>query len=58
MKILANKLEDGVVCVLPDGYRVEITMVSVEGEDVYDIPDIHEAMKLLHRHLSAISPSG
>ena len=51
MKFLANKLEDSVVCILPDGHRFEITMVSVEGEDVYNVPDINEAVKLLQWHL-------
>ena len=51
MKILASKLEDSVVCTLPDGHRVEIIMVSVEGEYVYDVPDISEAVKLLQWHL-------
>ena len=57
MKILASKLDDGVVCVMPDGHRFEITMVSVEGEDVYDVPDIGEAVRLLQWHLLTTNSS-
>ncbi len=54
MKILASRLADSVVCTLPDGHRFEIFMVSVEGEDVYHVPDISEAVKLLQWHLQAV----
>lgn len=54
MKIVARKLEDSVECVLPDGHRFEITMVRVEGEDVYQVPDLNEAIRLLQWHLLTI----
>ena len=51
MKILATKRDESVLCVLPDGASVEITMVSATGEDVAQEPDIQEAVKLLQRYL-------
>ncbi len=53
MKILASRLEDSVVCTLPDRHRFEIFMVSVEGEDVYHVADISEAVSLLQWYLQA-----
>ena len=54
MKILARKEDDFVLCLLPNGQAIEITMVGADGEDVYAKPDINEAIKLLLRHLPAL----
>ena len=47
MKILVRKFTESVVCTWSDGRQVEITMLGAEGEDVYAIPDITQAMEIL-----------
>ena len=51
MKILARKEDDFVLCLLPNGQAIEITMLSADGEDVYASPNIDEAIRLLLQHL-------
>ncbi|MBT8114320.1 MAG: hypothetical protein KJP04_03010 [Arenicella sp.] len=55
MKILARREDDFVLCLLPDGRAIEITMVGADGEDLYDRPDIHEAIGLLLQYLPALT---
>jgi len=50
--IKATKGEESVLCVLPNGKQVEITMVSSIGEDVMAEPDVHEALKILKRYMN------
>ncbi len=57
MKILARKEDDFVLCLLPDGRAIEITMVGADGEDFYARPDIREAITLLLRHMPALESS-
>ena len=54
MKIIANKRNELIECRLPNGKIVEITMVSVEGEEVFVETDIHEAVRLVHQSLSML----
>ncbi|NND82383.1 MAG: hypothetical protein HKN50_08140 [Gammaproteobacteria bacterium] len=54
MKILARKEDDFVLCLLPDGQAIEITMVKADGEDFYPRPNIDEAIRLLLQHLPTL----
>ena len=49
MKIIAHQQNEIIICKLPNGKVVEITMVSVHGEDVSEEVDIHEAVRLVHQ---------
>lgn len=55
MKILARREDDFVLCLLPDGRAIEITMVGADGEDVYARPDINEAVRLLLQYLPLVT---
>ena len=54
MKIIASKRKELIECHLPNGRIVEITMVSVEGDEAFVDTDIHEAVKLVHQSLSML----
>lgn len=51
MKIQIMELEESVLCHLPNGEQVEVTMVQTEGEDAEPIAEISEAMRALQAHL-------
>ena len=55
MKISTNQHGELIECRLPNGQIIEITMVSVEGEDVIVETDIHEAVRLVQQSLSKLS---
>ena len=52
MKVITNRVDDVVVCTLPNGEKVEIEMLSVSGSDVGVEANVDEAMDVLQRHLS------
>jgi len=56
MKVIAKKDEDSVVCTFPDGDSIEITMISVYGEDVCIDSNVDAAMGLLQKHLPVLAP--
>lgn len=47
MKIFASILPESVLCTLPDGEQVEVTMLSVEGDEVFAEPDIKQAVEIV-----------
>ena len=47
MKIISNRLEDNVVFMMRDGHQFEVIMLCVEGEEIFGVPDIVEAIRLL-----------
>ncbi|MFT4630684.1 MAG: sRNA-binding carbon storage regulator CsrA [Arenicella sp.] len=50
MEILATKQGETVVCELPNGDSIEITMVSAQGEDSRSIANVKDAVKLLRQN--------
>ena len=54
MKIIANRHNELIECKLPNGKIIEITMVSVKGEEVFLDTDIHEAVRLIHQSLNML----
>lgn len=52
LKVITNKVDDVVVCTLPNGERVEIEMVSVSGSDIGVEGNVEEAMDVLQQHLT------
>ncbi len=55
MKILVSRLPESVLCTLPNGEQVEITMLSAEGEDVLSEPDIQIAVDMLFEYSDFLS---
>lgn len=47
MKIIASQLTESVLCTLPTGDQVEVTMLSLEGEDCCAEPSIEGAVQIL-----------
>ena len=43
MKVIAKRVEETVVCTLPQGLEIEIIMISAEGEEYHAEPDLHSA---------------
>lgn len=52
LKVITNKVDDLVVCTLPNGEQVEIEMLSVSGSDVGVEACVEGAMDVLQRHLT------
>ena len=50
MKILATKLEESVLCIMPSGEHIEITMLCAFGEEVAADPDVKRAITLLFKY--------
>jgi sRNA-binding carbon storage regulator CsrA len=50
MEILARQQGETVVCELPNGDSIEITMVSTQGEDSRSIANVKDAVKLLRQN--------
>ncbi len=55
MKIITISREDRIECRLPNGHIVEITMISLEGEENRIELDIHEAVRLVRQNFSNIT---
>ena len=51
MKIITKQYKDIIVCILPNGKEVEVSMISMEGEDVCQETDLTEAARLAHQSL-------
>lgn len=47
MKILAQLSNESVLCKLPNGSEIEITLISISGEDFSPDLDIQAAIQLL-----------
>jgi hypothetical protein len=47
MKILAQENEESVLCIMPNGDAVEVTMLVVEGDEFTAQPNAQEAVNLL-----------
>ena len=52
MKIIAIKKQDHIECRLANGRVIEITMISLEGEEADIELDIHEAVRLVCQNIS------
>ena len=50
MEISAKQQGESVVCVLPNGGRIEITMVSAQGEDVRSTTNVQDAVNILRQN--------
>lgn len=55
MKIRAQLVGEAIVCELSDGHQIEITMVSVMGEDVFAETDIQYAVRLIEENIRLFS---
>lgn len=47
MKILAQQNEESVLCIMPNGDAIEVTILVVEGEGFTAHPNVQEAVNLL-----------
>jgi len=47
MKIFASKLTESVLCTLPNGEQVEVTMLNIEGDEVSAEPNIERAVEIV-----------
>ena len=47
MKIIANKLSESVLCTLPNGEHIEVTMLSLEEDECYAEPSVEGAVHIL-----------
>jgi len=56
MKITATLQSDCVVCTFPNGDSIELSMVSVEGEDINVDADIHAALAILKENIHLFAP--
>lgn len=52
MKIITERLRESILCTLPNGDQIEITMLCAEGEDCYAEPEAHGAVDLLLTYLN------
>lgn len=50
MEISAKQQGESVVCKLPNGGSIEITMVSAKGDDVQSITNVQDAVKILRQN--------
>lgn len=50
MEISAKKQGESVVCELPNGGSIEITMVSTQGEDARSTTNVQDAVKILRQN--------
>lgn len=51
MKVQILEQENCVLCQLPNGEQVEVTLVQTQGEDAETISEISDAMIALQQHL-------
>lgn len=51
MSITTQQVKDSIICGLPDGRQIEISMVNMEGEDAEVELDVHTALRVLHYYL-------
>jgi len=56
MKILARLSNESVLCVMPNGNEIEITLINVMGEDATIDLDIQSAIKLIRENPQWWSP--
>jgi len=47
MRVAATKLEESVVCQLPEGRELEIVMLCAEGDELSAVPDFDSAQTVL-----------
>jgi hypothetical protein len=47
MIIIASQLPESVLCTLPNGQHVEVTMLVAERDDVFADPNVEAAVTLL-----------
>jgi sRNA-binding carbon storage regulator CsrA len=58
MEISARKQGESVVCELPNGGSIEITMVSTQGDSSRSVADVKEAVKILRKNPQLLSRRG
>ncbi len=51
IKVVANKIEELVVCTLPNGEEIEIEMIDAWGDEAGSAADVDSALDLLQSHL-------
>jgi len=54
MKIIAIKKQNHIECRLANGRVIEITMISLEGEESDIELDVHEAVRLVRQNISIL----
>jgi len=55
MKLIVSQLSESLLCTLPCGEHIEITMLSAEGEELILERDIQRAVDLLFEHTDFLS---
>lgn len=55
MKLMVTKQDESVICWLPDGDRVEVTMVSMQGDEITPEIDFVQAVRLLQQHTKLLT---
>ena len=50
VEISAKMQGDSVVCELPNGGLIEITMVRTEGDEIQSVTTVPDAMKILSKN--------
>ncbi len=51
MKVIASQLSESILCTLPNGEQIEITMLRSEGDDCFAEPSIKAAINLVMKYL-------
>lgn len=51
MSITTTRIKESIICSLPDGRQIEISMVSLEGEEVEVELDLTVALRVLQHYL-------
>ena len=52
MKIIAKQMSESVICILPTGDQVEITMLGAQGDECFAEPNVEAAVDLLTSYLN------
>ena len=47
MKIIVSQLTESVLCTLPSGEQIEVTMVCAEGDECFAEPNVEGAVDIL-----------
>jgi len=51
MKVIASQLPESILCTLPNGEQIEVTMLCSEGDDCFAEPSIEAAINLVMKYL-------
>jgi hypothetical protein len=51
IKVVANKIDNSVVCTFPNGDELEIEMIDAWGDESVSAADVDSALEMLQSHL-------